>query len=261
MYSTLEYRLSTINYMRDIKQILSSLGLLDSEVSTYLAALKNGPSSVLDLTKLTKLSRQGTYTAIQQLIDRGLMSSVVRGKKTFYAIDSPDKLITYAERKQSELKEQLKDLKSVVPELKLKAGGEKPVVKMYEGKEGIRAIIENLGASDPKFLYEMGDREAIFQTLTMEDLEPYRKMIDKKKVVITSLYRGKESVGQSKGPRYFLPEDTPPFSTNIIIDDKKVTLVTFKGKMHSVVIENEDIAETLKQLFELALDSKKLKKG
>jgi len=70
--------------MKDITPILKSLGLLDSEVKTYLASLENGPETVLDLAKLTKLSRQAVYSAIDALTERGLMSSALRGKKRYY---------------------------------------------------------------------------------------------------------------------------------------------------------------------------------
>lgn len=126
--------------MKDISSILHSLGFLDSEIKTYTSALEHGPATVIDLTKHTRLSRQATYVVIDQLTKRGLMSSVVRGKKKYYVAEDPEKLLSYAQRREVEIKERIRDLESVLPELKMKVGGEKPIVKLFEGKEGARAV-------------------------------------------------------------------------------------------------------------------------
>src|SRR5512142_2814354 len=130
--------------MKDIAPILKSLGLLDSEVKTYLKALENGPGTVLDLAKSTNLSRQAVYVAINSLTERGLMSSALRGKKRFYAAEHPSKLLEYAKRRNEEMKAQTQDLERLLPEIEMQAGGERPVVKLFEGREGLKAIIADL---------------------------------------------------------------------------------------------------------------------
>ena len=131
--------------MKDISPILKSLGFLDSETKTYLAALSMGPSTVIDLTKQVKLSRQAVYVAIESLTERGIMSSTLIGKKRFYAAEKPEKLLAYAKRRESELDEHVKDLEKAIPDLELRTGGERPSVKVLEGKEGLRAYLVDLG--------------------------------------------------------------------------------------------------------------------
>lgn len=242
--------------MKDISKILSSLGLLDSEIKTYLAALKNGASTVLELTKKTKLSRQATYVAIQNLSERGLMTSVQRGKKQYYAAESPDKLMAYAKRREEELSERISDLKQALPELKLQVGGERPTVRLFEGKDGVHAVLEEFskekGAN--KNVYEITDLDAMYKILSPEDLDQLRNWLKKNKVTTYGLYSGEGKPTEVEVKRIPLPDKYSGFNSNVIIFGDKIYLITFAGNMYSVILESKPLAQTLRVLFEAAFD-------
>lgn len=241
--------------MKDISKILSALGLLDSEIKTYMAALRNGPSTVLDLTKLTHLSRQAIYTAIEALSHRGLMSSVQHGKKQFYTSERPNKLLSHAKRKETELAEQIKDLENILPELELQAGGEKPVVKVFEGKEGLRAILEDTRASKPLELHEITDVEAMNAILTTEDLIPYKQELGR---IGTKIYTFIDTPKQDEPniKRVKLSKEEAGFKAHIGVHGDKIALITFEGKMYSIIIENKGLAQGLRTLFQRAYKSR-----
>ena len=241
--------------MKDVSQILKSLGLVDSEIKTYMQALQHGPSTVLDLAKFTNLSRQACYVAIESLSNRGLMSSVERGKKHYYAAEAPSKLLAYAQRKQTEMAERVKDLEHVVPELELQAGGERPTVRFYEGMEGLRSLITDLKESKVKDLVEICDVDAMYKVLTTQDLEPYRNALRSLKTKIRGLYSGATSPKTLDVDRFFLPAKYSGFRTNINVYGDKVAIVTFSGTTNSVIIESKDFAKTMRVLFDLALEA------
>ncbi len=250
--------------MEKISPILKSLGLLDSEVSTYLAALEKGPSTVIDLTKASKLSRQATYTAIEILTERGLMSSVLRGKKRFYTAEPPEKLLSYAKRKDQELHEQVNDLERALPELELQIGGEKPVVKVFEGKEGIKTIIQDIETAAVDESFEITDVDAMYRVLTPEDLKEMRGKLKRKKRQVYGIYTPSEAPKSETvtSEQAVLSDEEIGFDSNIGIYGSKVMLVTFRGKMYSVVIDSEPLAEAMKILFKHAYnDLKKRKKS
>ena len=103
-------------YMRNIISTLKSLGLLESEVKTYLATLELGPSSVLEINKKINLSRQAIYTAIESLINFGLMSSVEKGKKTLFTAESPERLRSFAEAKLKKMESTVREVKNLTKE-------------------------------------------------------------------------------------------------------------------------------------------------
>ena len=242
--------------MKDISIILRSLGFLESETKTYLAALKLGPSTVIDLTRQVHLSRQAVYTAIESLSERGIMSSALVGKKRFYAAERPDKLLAYAKRREVDLEGNIQDLEKALPELELQAGGEKPVVRVFEGKEGLRAFITDVQLTKPKEVFEIADLEAIKQIMTIDDLKPVREELRKHKTLRNAIYAG-EPYGQPEGPRYFLPKEKSGFKTDIVLYENRAAFITLEGKMNTFIIESPALVRTLKILFELALKTAK----
>ena len=238
--------------MKDITPILRSLGLLDSEIKTYLAALEKGPQTVIDLSNQTKLSRQATYVAIDALTERGLMSSALRGKKRFFAAEHPDKLLVYAKRHETDMQERVKDLERSLPELELQIGGERPIVKVFEGKEGIRAFMADMNLSKAKEFLEMTDLDAMRATLSSQDLKPLRDETVRLGGHVKGIYGGKLGPAAVSAERYVLPPDKSGFKTNLAIYQDKMVIVSFEGKIHTIMIEHAAIAKTLRILFELA---------
>lgn len=245
--------------MKNISPILHSLGLADSEIKTYLTALESGASTVLELTKLSGLSRQATYTAIESLTKRGLMSSMMHGKKRYYSAEHPARLLDYARRHENEMKEHIQELERSLPELELAIGGEKPTIKTYEGKEGIRAIIDDIKQSNARAIEEISDLDAMYTIIRPDDLVPMRKQLRDVGTRVTGLYAGKLTPKTITSERFILSKDLSGFQANITVYGSKIALVTFAGKIHSVIVDNEAIAKAFHILFSLAKESAKQK--
>lgn len=248
----------------DISPILESLGLQKSEIKTYMAALKNGPSTVIALSKSVNLSRQATYLAIDSLTERGIMSSVQRGKKHFYAAEPPEKLVTYAKRFELKMKEKIADLERLAPMLELQMGGERPVVRVFEGKAGLKEVFEEVTNARLKETWEITDGKAMYSVLTREDLKSLHASYDRLKTRIHGLYapenesKSIEQAGE-ESDHVILDPKYRDFLTDIGIYGNKLALMTFEGKMYSVVIESKPIVNTMKILFELAAKGARMK--
>lgn len=239
--------------MKDFAQILKSIGLQESEIKTYLAALKHGASTVVQLTKHTNLSRQAIYLAIDGMMERGLVSSVLHGKKRLFAAEPPEKLLAYAKRMQEEMHNQISEFEKALPELELQIGGVRPVVRLYEGKEGIRAFLEEVKKVKPKVIHEVADAEAVRKAMSIEDLAPYRRELARIKSRVKGIYSG--ALGpkpDSHTERVAIQDDYFRFPANISVLGDRVGFVSMEGKPYTVILENSSIAKTIEQLIELA---------
>jgi sugar-specific transcriptional regulator TrmB len=245
----------------DISPILESLGFQKSEIKTYMAALKLGPSTVIALAKAINLSRQATYLAIEALTNRGVMSSVQRGKKNYYASEPPSKLVTYAKRYELEVKEKIADLERQTPLLELQMGGERPVVKVFEGKAGVKEILEEVVATKAKEAWEITDGNAMLKILSREDLESLRKNLLRIGTRVHGLYPVASTETQVDVNHVAIGSEYEGFHSNIGIYGNKLALITFEGKMHSVLIESPVLTKTMKILFELAFAGAKKQKS
>ncbi len=238
--------------MKEIKDILRSLGLLDSEVKVYMSGLKHGAGTILDFSKKTRLSRQAVYTAINALVERGLISSTLRGKKKFFASEHPRQLLAYAKRYSQDLEAKVGELKHMVPELALQMGGDRPIVKLFEGREGLKAIVEEKAKTHYTDSYEITDVDALYQIFPPEELAPMRKKLKRRGVSVHGLYSGSTSEKTLSGKRVMLGKEYSDFKSDIAVYGDKIEMVTFEGKMYSLIIESKLLARTITILFELA---------
>ena len=235
---------------------------MESEIKVYLKALESGPSAVADLSKAAGLSRQATYVAIKELTARGVFSSVLKGKKMLYAAESPDKLLAYIKSRREKMADMIKEVEESIPELKQMVSKDFPTVKMFEGREGIGAILEELKLLPNKTeIFEISDLNSMYKLLKPEDLLALRNKLKVKKATIKGIYLGGASRKVADVQRAFLPEKTGGFGCNVGVYGNKIIMVTFSGKIISIIIDNENLAKTLRLILGLAFQQAKLKKG
>lgn len=132
-----------------IEEELQSLGLTKGETKAYLAMLELGPSTVGPIAKKSGISYSKIYEVLQRLIDKGIVSFIVRENvKTFQAIN-PDMLHEYLDRQEQEIEKSRDKLKDLVPELKRFIGSseENQEAEIFVGIRGLRSANEKLFAN------------------------------------------------------------------------------------------------------------------
>lgn len=245
-----------------IEKELQKLCLSDKEVKVYLASLELGPSPVQTIARKAGVNRATTYVMIEALIKKGLMSSFEKGKKRFFTAESPVNLISLLQKQESEIKAKQKSLEELMPELNalFASAEEKPRVKFFEGLEGIKAIQNDILAAKFNSLDEIVSLDECYRILPPEKKEHRQKIVEKtKNISVRVIYTS------SKGPilpkkensreRRFIPLDKFLFDTEIYIYGPKVAIISCKGKIMGVIIENKDIAKALKVVFNLAWEA------
>jgi len=130
--------------MEELIRELGHFGLSEKEASVYLASLELGPSPVQDISRKGKVNRATTYVMIESLMNRGLMSSFVRGKKRYYAAETPDRLRAVLRMQRKELDQKEQEFETVFPMLAAlyNAEGAKPQIRYLEGVEGVKTVRE-----------------------------------------------------------------------------------------------------------------------
>ena len=132
---------------------MKKIGLDDKEIRTYLSLLEHGNVSVRTLAELTGLNRGTAYDILKRLMEEGLVSYFHRSSKQQFVAEPPERLVALLGEKEQELSDARERLVAVIPELKslMDKGGEQPVTKFYEGKAGIRHILEDVLISLAEF--------------------------------------------------------------------------------------------------------------
>ncbi len=124
---------------------LQQLGLSEKEAKVYSASLELGPESVLKIAQKSGINRPTCYVQIESLINRGLVSSFIKGKKRYFSAESPDRFLDLISARAKDLRDKETSLKAILPELQnvFNLSGEKPKVRFYEGKAGLKAMQED----------------------------------------------------------------------------------------------------------------------
>jgi hypothetical protein len=205
-----------------------------------------------------RLSRQAVYVAIESLSARGIMSNALIGKKRFYSAERPEKLLAYAKRRETEMDEHIKDLEKALPDLELSVGGERPTIKVLEGKEGLRAYLVDLNKENPKVIHELTDRAALLRVVNQDtDLEPVKKHLLKTNSFLKAMYSGPINGNRPNSEIYELPKEYSNFGADITVYGNTIVLVSLGGKMQTVIIEDGRLAEAMRILFEISLKEAK----
>lgn len=245
------------------EELFAQAGLSTDEAAVYGQLLKHGPQGVAVLSKrVKKVKRSLLYKVLDRLIERGLVQAQKKEGATTFAPQSPELLLKGLENREFELAKSKQALTAAMPELKAKfnLSSERPVLRFFEGVEGLRELYEDKLTSGVKELYFVrSSRAEVYQeafgkwfthylqrqsaldikvySLTVDDEEAnHDPAIDKARNVIRTWIR---------------PEDyTAPIEIDSYGD--KTAIISFGKEIFGIMIESAPIACAVKELFLLA---------
>ncbi len=246
--------------MQDVAKILQKIGLSEKEASVYLASLDLGANSVQNIAKKANVNRATTYVMIEWLMNKGLMSSYQKGKKQVFTAEPPENLKTLLRSQEHDIRERQDLLNEVFPEIKslYSLAGEKPSVKFFEGKDGIRAIREDILRDSNRVIENftpfLSEKNSIF---TVEENKQFIETLKKKGFEIKEIYAAESDQyekDQEKMEFRYIPKERFPLKDEVLIYGRKVALfaVSTNNKALGVIIENETFAQTWRAIHKLA---------
>ncbi len=246
-----------------LEKYLQDIGLSEKEAIVYISLLSMENSSVLDLSKKTKLNRSTTYVVLESLAKKGLVTETTVGKKTHYQAEPPERLETYVEQRKIMLDEQSKKLKDVIPQIKSvqREGGEKPIVKYFEGRDGLVSLHEEffLGQNENAISYLIYSKDLVDEIFSKQERDRYRGMRlgknIKSKVMYT--YKNGEVPTSEDGERVKVDADKYPILCDISICEDRVKIAILGKKLSGIFIRSKEFAETFRSIFNVGFDEKK----
>ena len=240
----------------DLKKGLHDLGFSEKEAEVYLAMLELGPAPVQDISKKSGVNRSTTYVMIESLKRRGMVSTYEKGKKLYFSAESPDSLKMLLQDEMAELKAKQAKLEAALPRLEaiFNARDDKPSVRFFEGEQGLMQIRKEIVESGkPKWEFYAVD-EALTEITRIGHEE---RVEGTKKLTGRALFTVKPGFEVP----YFdiegveiraLPYDQFAFSGDLALVGGKVYNLSMKTIGLTIVIENEEMAEVVRTLYEAA---------
>jgi thioredoxin reductase/sugar-specific transcriptional regulator TrmB len=235
---------------------LRSLGLTENEIKIYLTLLKVGSSTAYDLSKRTGIYRVHVYDKLEQLMDKGLATYVLKGSKKHFQATHPDKIKDYLAEKKQELEEKSQNVSNLLPELiaLTTLPREDTEVEVFKGKEGIKTILKDVIKSveeGGKFLLTNVD-ETRYEEVLPVFMKQFFRDIKNKNITEYVLTANKPGVFLYDNPttkyRFINEKNMSPIHTKIYAD--KIAIIIWGTPITCIRIQNKGVANTYRQHFE-----------
>lgn len=248
---------------------LRKSGLNEKAARIYAVLLSMGGAHPSKIAEAAGTNRSTTYKILLDLSVKGLVTEVEKGKKLYYQIEKPQKLTSFAKYNLSKAEDILENAKKIVPELEglYSLLSNKPIVKFFEGTEGVISIYDDHVSLSNKYeMLAFSNTSEVIKFLPSKIFKEYirRKArigittrgivpdaeIDKK--YVRSVYGNMDK----KIWPVLRHVKTEVFSYKIeltIYSDNKVSLLKLeKGQPVGIIIEDKTFHDAMKMIFELA---------
>ncbi|MBI2631968.1 hypothetical protein HYW75_03120 [Candidatus Pacearchaeota archaeon] len=235
--------------MEKIKNFLISIGLSRNEAEVYIDLCVNGLSSVLNISKRTKIHRSNIYDTIRLLMGKGLVYEIESEKRDFCARPL-NSLLDYLKHKEIELNEILKEYENkITPKVgKYKI---KTTKGLFSIKEALFGLLSDGGETIRVYGIPKDAPEFIGPIL-----KEFHKERIKKKILMQQIYNsGAEERAKFLNKLKFteariLPSKYDSFATTNICSNK-IAIFLWKDELGVIEIDDENLAKPYQNYFDI----------
>lgn len=235
-----------------LKERLSRLGLTSAEAELYLVLLGLSPAFAGALAKKTRFHRSNVYDLLQRLIDKGMVSSVLKsGKKQFFAVE-PRKVSSYLDEQQKKVDDQKEVLAQLIPDLeRLRFPLSEERVEVFEDREGLKTVLEDILAT--KKTVRAYGTQGNFSLALRYSFKHFLHRFEEKKmrmmVVFSKTPKQKPFRWSFACVRYLPEKHASPTETMIYGDT--VAIFVFTAKPRVILIRSASVASAYRSYFDV----------
>jgi HTH-type transcriptional regulator, sugar sensing transcriptional regulator len=242
----------------ELVESLKNLGISEKEAKVYLALLQLGKTTSYAIAVRSGLKKSTTYVVLDQLAEKGFVYKVPRAKKQLYVAESPEKVVTLA-------RERIALVEKYLPELlaSQKSKMEKVNVSYFEGILGIKEMYKKL----IKTMREVPFKKREYLCFYGHGKDAPKEFFNYWEELSYELYKygikRRTFMPQDESVKWYfeqavqlgltsigLPKES--YSTNVSFEvfDKYVQIISHRY-LQGTLIENRDVADALRQIFEI----------
>jgi len=237
-----------------LTSVLEQLGLEEKEASVYLALLELGETTATKLSEKTVLDRTLMYQLTTKLVEKGLVSYIIKNNVRYFTAADPDTLLAQLHEKEEQLKSVMPELKArqqlVVPDTK---------VEVYRGREGIITILKMIVRDGKPYDIFGGAQEAC----SLFELENtiFVKRMEKLRLRGRIIAREEDTFFIGKNEDYrFVPKELLTSTTQMIWGNKTAIFV-WSQPYYAIVIDQKEITQSNRAHFEYVWKNAKVPSG
>ncbi len=239
-------------------EILTDIGLDKIEAEVYLTSLSLGPTTVLSIARGSEIKRTTVYGIIESLKNKGLMRIELKGLKQLYVAENPEKLEAILDNRKREFSAKLPDFMALY-----KLEGGESSIKYYTGLKAMKRIYlstlddirsggEYLVITNEKKWFELDP------TFWMKEyIEERAKLPCKTRLISqdSDIAQEHKKFQRNYNEEFKIFNKEVLLNIDMVLIPNKLIIVDLLPPLTTLVIENKNIIELQKALFEIIWSS------
>ena len=236
---------------------LKEAGLTEGEIKVYLALLELGDSTTGPIIEKSKVAKSIVYQILDKLIEKGLVSYIIKEKTKHFQAANPKRILDYIEERKKQLEKNKEKVENLIP--KILTFQNKPIseAKLYEGFKGTITVHENtyLKLKEGEEYFYMGippEQPDYFHAYWLKDSKRRVKAGIKCKLLYNKgtskeILKGRNKLKDCEARYMPLDIDSPAW----FMGYKDVAIISFPSKNPiTIEITNKEIADSFRSYFE-----------
>lgn len=236
------------------EKILKDIGLTDAEIRVFIELSKVDSAMASEIAGKVGIYRTNVYDILESLIEKGLVSYIIKANRKHFIASKPQKLLDYLREKEQKIKEQEKHIQDLIPLiLKLKKPKQEELkAEIYRGKEGLKTLLTDMLNNCN------GQYHCLGYSAVSSQIIPYYyshwnkrriKMKVSRKMVTKEQMRNNEFVKSALTKVRYLPDEyNIPIST-MIYGNKIWVLILSDNDHVSLLVESEKMVKSFLNYF------------
>ena len=255
-----------------IKQLME-FGLGEKESKVYLTLLELEVATVSEIALTSGVNRSSAYVVLESLKKKGLVSMSQGEKVERYIATSPEIFLRESEDRAIKT-EVLKDrMGDILPVLKAmhKDTKNRPIVKVFEGKQGIISCFEDSLLNKEKIMRVCSSHEEWlrsdydFREFFLEYIKKRHRLGIKMIGIHPNSEVAKHIMNISPmglDEPILIPKEKYKFPAEIAVYDNKIGYISPEKRGFAIIIESNEMSDVMKNVFDLAFaEARRLNKG
>jgi sugar-specific transcriptional regulator TrmB len=220
--------------------------LTENEKQIYITLLRLGESTASPILEKTGLQNSVFYRTIHRLMEKGLVSYILKGKIKHFIASNPSVLARMAKDKAEKISKVLPELANMQKISEIKTSAE-----VFVGVKGVLALYYSLieDAKPNEDYYYFGPNLEVFKTAMEKVYMPFRAYRLEKKIKVYGLQktelRGKIVKFKNTEERY----TNFPLPPNMAIFRDRIVMASWGDIPTGILIKDEKMAKQYRELF------------
>jgi len=238
---------------------LKKAGLTEGEIKVYFTLLEIGLSSIGPILDKSRVTKSIIYRILERLIEKGLVSHIIKEKTKYFQAAQPDKLLDYVDEIKIDLDQNKEKIAALIPQLLLRQkSSKKSEATIYEGFRGIMSVhdkrFEKLKEGDEYFFFGLPAKQPeYYHSYWQKDHKKREKLGIKcrmlyNKKVDSSVLKNRNSFKLCDARRMPIDVNTPAW----VLGYRDVTVIGLPLIDNAFAFEiiNQEVADSFRNYFE-----------